>query len=518
MAFASHSEPCCVDVGFYFQLTELGTPMPTIHEIVENLESEIAENDETITRKRTEIESYLDNAAAHGESRLSHADDVRSDALYADIERKRAANRRLEARLVRAREVQAEEREQESRLNVRIPTNAGSASRVPNRTTSVRIGSEPHTYRSPSEAPRNPDGTSAEPTFLVDLYRAQVLNDPASMARLQRHGEEMTVDNPMVVQRAVSTGGVPGFIPPAYLASEFAQFARAGRPLADLCTKLPLPPQGMTVNIPRVTTPTATGVQATEGTALTTQDPASTLLTVNVNTIGGYVTVSRQALDRGALTEEVITADLAADYNARLDTQCVNGSGSSGQHLGVLNVSGVNAVTWTQATPDLTSATGGWPKLADSVGKVASQRFTGATAMVMTPSEWVWMCAQKDTTNNRPLITPTGVAQNPMGTMTDSGFQYGQAAGYLFGVPVVLDGNVPVNLGAGTNETRVVAAAFPDLYLFEDNNGAPSQLRFESPSAANLQVLLVAFGYSAFAAGRQTKAISVVRQRSRSAS
>ncbi len=123
--------------------------MPTIHEIVENLESEIAENDETITRKRTEIESYLDNAAAHGESRLSHADDVRSDALYADIERKRAANRRLEARLVRAREVQAEEREQESRLNVRIPTNAGSASRVPNRTTSVRIGSEPHTYRFP---------------------------------------------------------------------------------------------------------------------------------------------------------------------------------------------------------------------------------------------------------------------------------------------------------------------------------------------------------------------------------
>jgi hypothetical protein len=72
-----------------------------------------------------------------------------------------------------------------------------------------------------------------------------------------------------------------------------------------------------------------------------------------------------------------------------------------------------------------------------------------------------------------------------------------------------MDGNLPDNLGAGS-ESRVVVANFSDIYLFEESNGAPTQMRFEAPAAQNLQILLVAYGYSALAAGRQPKAISVV--------
>jgi hypothetical protein len=47
------------------------------------------------------------------------------------------------------------------------------------------------------------------------------------------------------------------------------------------------------------------------------------------------------------------------------------------------------------------------------------------------------------------------------------------------------------------------------LYLFEDSN-APVQLSFEAPAAQSLGVLLVCYGYSSFAAGRQPKGISIV--------
>jgi hypothetical protein len=66
------------------------------------------------------------------------------------------------------------------------------------------------------------------------------------------------------------------------------------------------------------------------------------------------------------------------------------------------------------------------------------------------------------------------------------------------------------NLGGGTNETRIVIADFEDVILFENDGGAPSQLRFEQPAGNALGVMLVAYGYSALAAGRQPKAISVL--------
>jgi HK97 family phage major capsid protein len=475
-----------------------------IGQLCASIEREISENDSAIGRHRREIESYLSDAQSRGASTLDYETDLRSERLFTDIEQLQNKNRRLEAQLARAREVESEETRNESRLNSVRPTNAGSANRNrPAYDEVMRVGSEPMTYR--QQIQRNPDGSPAEPTFLSDLYRAQILNDPSAHERLARHGHEMTREQPKLIQRAVSSGGVPGFAPPAYLTQYFAEYARAGRPVANLCTRLPLPAEGMSVNIPRVTTPTATGVQATENATIANQDPATTLLSVPVVTVGGYVVVSRQALERGPMTEEVIVADLAADYNAKLDGQLVNGSGSSGQHLGILNVSGINAVTYTDASPTLGAM---WPKIASAVGQVMSGRFAGPSAMTMTPVEWAWMLSTKDG-NGRPLIQPNQGAYNPLGNAADQPTYQG-TAGQLFNVPVHLDGNIPANLGTGTNETRIIVADFADIMLFEDASGAPSQLRFEQPSGQSLGVLLVAYGYSAFAAGRQPKAISVL--------
>ena len=206
------------------------------------------------------------------------------------------------------------------------------------------------------------------------------------------------------------------------------------------------------------------------------------------------------------MVESLVFGDLSADYNAKLDAQVLNGTGLNGQHLGMLGVSGLNAITYTDATPTIPEA---WPKLADAVGKVVSGRFTGPTALVCTPTFWAWVLAEKDSTG-RPLVEPEGVAVNPIATPTAGSPQYPGVAGRLFGVPVVLDGNMPSNLGGGTNETRVLVADFRDSILFEDGAGAPAQLRFEDVLSSTLQVRLVAYGYSGFAGGRQPKAISVV--------
>src|SRR6266568_3055912 len=93
-------------------------------------------------------------------------------------------------------------------------------------------------------------------------------------------------------------------------------------------------------------------------------------------------------------------------------------------------------------------------------------------------NEWVWMLAATDPSTFRPIVQPNQGAYNPAG-LQDGQPTYEGVAGYLFNLPVILDSNMPTNLGAGTNETRVVIADFEDLILFEDANGAPSQLRFE---------------------------------------
>jgi HK97 family phage major capsid protein len=345
-----------------------------------------------------------------------------------------------------------------------------------------------------------------EPSFISDLYNAQVRHDPAANARLERHGRQVVDSQPTVAKqvRSFGTSVVPGFTPPQYLVDDFALFARQGRVAANLVTNLPLEPQGMTTNIPRVTTPTATGVQVTENSSLSNQDPASTLLTNNVVTIGGYVILSRQAVERATIIESVVVNDLAADYNKQLDSQILTGTGASGQHLGVLNVASINSVVFTSASPTVPLLL---PKCVLAMQNVWQNRFAGPTAFLTSPRTWAWILAQVDT-QGRPLVEPSGVAMNPAAIMGSTEYGY-TPAGSLFNQPVFVDANCPDKVGAGTNESRIICANWKDLYLFEDSS-APVQMHFEAPAAQSLGVLLVCYGYSSLAAGRQPKAISVV--------
>jgi hypothetical protein len=84
-----------------------------------------------------------------------------------------------------------------------------------------------------------------------------------------------------------------------YLSELFAEFARAGRPLANLCSAVPPPETGMEVDIPRITTASTTQIQTAEGGAIGNTDIDDTLLRAPVRTVAGYVDLSRQAIERG---------------------------------------------------------------------------------------------------------------------------------------------------------------------------------------------------------------------------
>lgn len=342
--------------------------------------------------------------------------------------------------------------------------------------------------------------------FFRDAFAARYLGDLGASQRLSRHAQEMDVvyrergitlhDPGATQQRDVGTGAFAGLTVPQYLIDEVAQLARAGRPYLDTIRRLPLPGAGMTLNISRVTTGTATAAQATENSAVQETDADDTLLTINVRTYAGQQDVSRQALERSEMVDALIYADLVLAYHTSLDSAALNADGTSGTHLGFRSTSGIVAVTYTDESPTAAEA---WPKIADAIQQIAAGRYLGATHILLHPRRWGWFCAAVDTAG-RPLVVPTaGVPQNAQGTYDAP--SYGPVGMYQ-GLMVVTDANLPTNLGAGTNEDIAIVYRAPEHILWEEGGGMPRRLKFEETTGGSLTTKLVVYGYSAYTAGR----------------
>jgi len=333
-------------------------------------------------------------------------------------------------------------------------------------------------------------------SFFGDMYQARFNNDYNANKRLAEHQE--------VSKRDVGTGAFAGLVVPQYLVDDYAPLARAGANFYNAVPKRDLPAYGNKVEISRITTGSAAAEQASENAAVQETNMDDTLLTVNVDTIAGQQDVSKQALERGGQPgfnlEDIIFQDLASAYFTKLDNLLINGSGSSGQPKGISQVSGINTVTYTDASPTVGEL---YPKLADALQKINSERFAPATAIIMHPRRWGFLTAGVDS-SNRPLIVPNGNApQNAIGTGEVN--KYG-AVGQILGVPVITDANIRTDLGAGTEDAIYVVRA-EDHILFEQD---VFTAKFEETNAGSLTTKLVVYGYVAFASGRYPKGISAI--------
>lgn len=362
-----------------------------------------------------------------------------------------------------------------------------------------------------------------ETSFFVDAFRATQLGDVNALQRLQRHAQEVQVEREAPTQReqqtrAVSTGSFGGLIIPQYLIGLAARIMRAGRPLANAVARLPLPEQGMSLSIPRGTTGAAVSSQAIQNSALQNTDEVWTDLVVPVATVGGQQDVSRQSLERGTPgIDQIVYMDLAAAYHAELDRQVAQGSGASGQMLGMLNTAGI--VTSTAFGGAVTAAALN-TKIAGGVAGVGGVG-VGVTPklIAMHPRRWGYLTSLSDTTG-RPLVVPAaGAGQNVFGNNLTPGqqsagddpndFRAVRVVGNIQGLDVITDANLPTNVG--TNLEDVVLIVDNDqVLLWEDGDGMPRQLRFEQTLGQNLTVKLIAYGYAAFTAGRYPQAVARV--------
>jgi HK97 family phage major capsid protein len=374
-------------------------------------------------------------------------------------------------------------------------------------------------------------------SYFHDLAKGTLRGDQAALERLNRHAAELRVELParevrreararaQMDQMALAerwsdqqrssafetrvnpnrTDGQGGyFVPPLWLVDEYIELPRFGRPIANAVRNLELPGGTDSINLPKVSTGTATAAQTADGASVTSTDMTDTSVSASVYTVAGQQDVAMQLLDQSPAPgfDTVVFSDLLADLAVRQDVYVINGSGSNGQPTGILNVSSPNAITYTDADPTLPEMWVPWIK---SVSQIASNRKMPATATFVIPAIWYWAASQLDTTN-RPLIIPEqGGPFNPMALQTGAEAE-GPVGRLTVGTPVILDGNIPTNLGGGT-ETRIITLRTPDLYLWE---GAIQTRVLTEVLSGTLQVRFQVYRYAAFMGNRLPKAISIV--------
>ena len=377
---------------------------------------------------------------------------------------------------------------------------------------------EARTYRPGREA----RGGENIPSFFQDAY-ARANGDEGAAARMARHLQEARVEGEGVEHRATTTTSFAGLVVPQYLVDEAALLLRNGRPIANAVRRLPLPDQGTSFIVPRGTTGASSAVQATENSNVSSTDEVWANVTVPVVTIAGQQDVSRQALERGTPgLDSLVWIDLCNAYFAAQGAQIINGTGAGGQMLGILNTAGINTATAFGAAPTgatFTSKVAGGVQAISGAGTYLQPRL-----IVMHPRRWGWLQSLVDTTG-RPLGLANAVANfNALAVVTQPGAYSGDtsavttgAQGSAFqivgvmpnGLPVITDANIPTNLGTPAEDVVLVLDTMQHL-LWEDGDGMPKMLRFEQTLGNQLTVKMVAYGYSAFTAGRYPNATSRV--------
>lgn len=434
---------------------------------------------EQLINERSELSETVDGLLTRAADEARDLTDV-EDSNLADLKARADV---LDARIAELREVQVANM---AAATVRAEVQADA---VNDRSAAgvVTVTNEPMTY-SPEQRERS---------FFSDIYHAATYGDADARDRLNRHRDEMDVEH-----RDGTSANFSGLVIPQYLTELAAELARAGRPFADQCTALPMPPAGQTINISRVTTGASAAVQAAENDAVSETDIDDTLLTVDVRTIASGQQISRQAIERGTGVDQLIAADMMGALATVLDDQCLNGSGTSGQMLGVANVSGINDVTYDDASPTAAEA---FSKLTDAVQQINSNRYAGADLIVMHPRRLAWFQSSTDS-SGRPLVVPSqNVPTNAMGVGPVAG--YGVAGASIAGLPVCTDANVTTTAGAGT-EDEIYVVRRADMLLFEDNG--PAMVRMDQTAGLSLTVTLVAYQYAAAAFGRYPASISKI--------
>lgn len=348
--------------------------------------------------------------------------------------------------------------------------------------------------------------SEANPVYRKDDSSVSYFRDIFEATRGSSQARER-LSRSQETRAATTVAGAGGeFAPPAWLVEDFVAIARAGRVTADLSNKADLPQGIASVNIPKITGNSLPAVVQTQNTTITESDFTTTSVSSGITEISAKQTVSIALLQQsGVPIDQVILSDLAAGYASVLDTQVISGSAANGQLRGLLTAG--TTVTYTSAAPAVVSVTAAnsfYNKILSAASTMHGTRFLAPEAIVMHPRRWAWTLAGLDS-SNRPVVTAGGAHFNGIGT---GGAPVAQGyVGDLGGIPVFVDPNIPTNLGAGTNEDRVLVLRTSDLWLWES---ATETASFDATLAAQNSILFRVLGFAAFIPNRHQASVQVI--------
>lgn len=372
-----------------------------------------------------------------------------------------------------------------SELELRNAAASELASKVDNatnkgtetRSSAAVVTREESTYR--------PDTTHS---FYRDLYM-QTRGDNAATERISRHKVETRND--------VVMGDLAGLVPPAYLTNQYVQLARASRVVANFIPKPGAPP-APTFYVPKMATVADVAFQAAEHDTLNEDDFSATNLTVATRTIGGFVDVSRQLLDYGTYPDQEITGQLLRSYSLKIEDMVLNSTTASNK--GILQTTGITAVTYTDSTPTLPEL---YAKVASAVNEIQTNLFASPEIIFMHPTVWNWARSQADSTG-RPLISDVvpNNAAGLFGSLAAEGI-----VGQLYGLPVAVSTLIPKVDEATPTKHQIIVARVSEARLFE---GTPVTNVYNEIGASSLSVRFQMHNYVAQCHDRNPKAFSVI--------
>jgi HK97 family phage major capsid protein len=227
-------------------------------------------------------------------------------------------------------------------------------------------------------------------------------------------------------------------------------------------------------------------------------------ITASVFTGAGLATISNQLLaDSNPAVDQLVTTDLAKRLVALEETAFMEGTGT-GQPLGILNTSGVNSQTLTNAG-DPAEEGALLDTILESIAQVQLE-WGQPSAIVMHPRTWTRIIKSRDTVGHY-TISPRNIFNAGYDPATPRTFVDGPEQ-TLFGIQVVLSNRVPTNLGAGLNESRVIIGDFQEALVL-DRQGITID---ESPHVyfTTNQTVFRAEMRVGFTAARSAKAFTVI--------
>jgi phage head maturation protease len=251
------------------------------------------------------------------------------------------------------------------------------------------------------------------------------------------------------------TSDTPGLLPVPVLGPVFQNVNLQYRPVVNAFGTRAMPQgSGISFTRPSITTPTASGVQSTQGTAVTSQTMVLAANSVTRQTIAGSIQIAQQTMDfTDPAAMNIILNDLAGQYLKQTDNIAVDYLVAQKQASGF---------TWTVTAGDATSLMNA---IYGCAVNISSTTNLFPTHMVVSPDVWSKLGSQLDN-SKRPLFPAIGapglIGQNTLGA--------GNATSWSgmnpLGLELVVDGNA----ASGT----MLIVHGPAIELYEAQQGMRS--------------------------------------------